>query len=279
MELTMSSKTQPVVFRATAFTLIELLVVISIIALLISLLLPALTAARKTAQGVRCLTNQRQIGTLAYTYASDHDGMVRHHGSNSGGTGAFGAPFNGPNPIPHKGMVYWLNQAGYLDWDLTGGGPDISTTRPEIAICPNADVAATVASDPATRTFQWFLALKTYGDNSYGFFRGQMGYNYNHWRKVEDNSSGAEPGARWSYLTVFDGMNESSNYLMLADNIDGSFTGHNTGMSNTATTRFWAAHGNNGVNLLFGDGHAASTDKATVEDIYTPATWTWYQPG
>lgn len=57
------------------FTLIELLVVISIIALLIALLLPALNAARGTAQQVQCLANQRQIGAAFAAYHVDHDGF------------------------------------------------------------------------------------------------------------------------------------------------------------------------------------------------------------
>lgn len=53
-----------------AFSLIELLVVIAVIAVLVSMLLPALGRARETSKGVRCLANQRSIGQGVTLYTS-----------------------------------------------------------------------------------------------------------------------------------------------------------------------------------------------------------------
>ena len=58
--------------RSRGFTLIELLVVISIIAILIAILLPALAGAREAAQRVNCASNLRQCGIMTHSYAADH---------------------------------------------------------------------------------------------------------------------------------------------------------------------------------------------------------------
>ena len=58
------------------FTLVELLVVISIIALLISLLLPALAMARQSGLSIQCETNLRSLGQLAAEYVASNKGFL-----------------------------------------------------------------------------------------------------------------------------------------------------------------------------------------------------------
>ena len=61
--------------QRTGFTLIELLVVVAIIALLISILVPSLNAARRQARALTCATNMRHVGTAVATYLAVNNGI------------------------------------------------------------------------------------------------------------------------------------------------------------------------------------------------------------
>jgi prepilin-type N-terminal cleavage/methylation domain-containing protein/prepilin-type processing-associated H-X9-DG protein len=61
---------------ARGFTLVELLVVIAIVSMLISLLMPSVQSAMKSAESVKCFGNLRELGTACLVYGTDNNGYL-----------------------------------------------------------------------------------------------------------------------------------------------------------------------------------------------------------
>jgi len=165
--------------QSHGFTLIELLVVIGIIAVMISLLLPALNKARGTARAVACMSNLRQLGQAFFMYAAENQGRLTIIHQN-GWVDPVGAnPTVDANMVDWKGLIQgYIGTKGY-GLSLSARGNRLNFHREHrVLACPSDPFFTSGMNIPAT----WAR------ETSYG-----MGA-YVSWY-LDPQSKGSQPGA------------------------------------------------------------------------------------
>ena len=130
--------------RRQGFTLIELLVVISIIALLVSILLPALGRAREQARAMLCATNMKGVGTAMAVYTTDYDGYFPNANY------AEAEALTYPNGWSGFGVGVYRSPLKYLAYtsDYLPGFSDSSLTA--LSSAPRAEARGSVVEGGAT---------------------------------------------------------------------------------------------------------------------------------
>lgn len=162
-----------------AFTLIELLVTISIIAILIGILLPALAAVRSSAQLAICMSNVRQMLVATQAYMLTNGGVTPagyYNNSTSGITPkATGQPIGSPLG---DGLKVWPSIGALLKPNLEGDPkkvyrcPAASSTRDDnFRISGDQPFRGTDADDVFKPNYFYMCTAQwiTYGDNDAGF--------------------------------------------------------------------------------------------------------------
>jgi prepilin-type N-terminal cleavage/methylation domain-containing protein/prepilin-type processing-associated H-X9-DG protein len=228
-----------------AFTLIELLVVISIIAILIGILLPALSGARNTANVARCLAHQRQLLVGVHAYAHDFNRSI-----------PYGPTANVPSPAnfyPVTGMVTSL--LSRPPGQPMGAGLLIEgylASTPQVVFCPGADDPFDAQAELDAFGSTWSIA----------------NYYYRHGSNTQ--KSLFEPLDQRDDHIQLDALGANRNGMPIRVLfIDQNFKS-TTPSSIFKVLRPRTNHRQNPVNAAYADGHAQSLnndDKALTIDV------------
>lgn len=228
--------------REKYFTLIELLVVIAIIAILASMLLPALNQARGRAQSAQCLSNLKQHGTWINLYVNDFTGYIPacEFPNSTPGTG-----------FPHLHPWEKFFRAGYINRRVY-----YERSRNKVTFCPAYDSFKMVPpsnvgeiSLPDSSDTSTPLTLATYGLAARVLGYSSVKTNNNQLPKINRYRS---PAAKPGFLDAFLDENQ-----VLGNTSSLSFWGRSDWVGK-ASLYINNCHGDGRANTVFLDGHASN---------------------
>jgi prepilin-type N-terminal cleavage/methylation domain-containing protein/prepilin-type processing-associated H-X9-DG protein len=259
--------------RRGAFTLIELLVVIAIIAIIASLVLPALARAKARAHSSFCLNNTRQLGLAWSIYADEHNGLLAYNlGRSSRIASAAPALATGPQMSDN-----WVNNV--LNWETNNSDNTNQAELVETGLGPYTSKAAALYHCPSDnvlsdlqRSAGWTSRVRSYSMNAMVGDAGnfsQTGLNVNNTNYTQ-------------FFKAFSIPRPSDIFVFLDEHPDSIDDGYFLNTDNGDWTPKWTdlpgSYHDGGANFSFADGHSeyhrwhnASTKQPAVAYGINPA--------
>ncbi|HCG26485.1 MAG TPA: hypothetical protein DE060_01030 [Lentisphaeria bacterium] len=215
--------------KTRIFTLIELLIVIAIIAILASMLLPALNQARNKASQIACTNNQKQLFLVLHAYLDASDTRLPVYDN-----------------VIWKGAPEWMHRLKDMGLVKTADWKRYS--------CSKADFTVNYTSAEASK-----VTTFCYGINpGYMIEKRQLYYEHDGvspWLFFRKNSN--QRG-----VLIYKKLKSPSVVIMLADTKRGPDMPYNYNRIDIRNNygRFWDAHGAKRCNIVYCDGHASAAD-------------------
>ncbi len=241
-----------------AFTLIELLVVIAIIAILAAMLLPALAKAKTKAQGIMCMSNNKQLILAWHMYSNDFQDKVCNNFTIPGTVAAV----SGPNPKYDN----WVNNI--MSWDTDPSNTNVSYVLKGVlsSFTGNALGIYKCPADnflsPAQRARGWTARLRSNSMNALFGYSGSNGYDDRTGRAWFDQSyrqflkqtSVPQPAMTWVTVDEHPDSNNDAFFIV--------------GINASAWGDLPASFHNRACGFSFADGHAEIHKWRSATSVY-----------